>query len=31
VTQADVKRAAARTLGDGKMLVVVAGRPSGLA
>jgi zinc protease len=30
VTQADVKRAAARTLGDGEMLVVVAGRPTGL-
>jgi zinc protease len=31
VTQADVKRAAARTLGDGEMLVVVAGRPTGIA
>jgi zinc protease len=27
VTQEDVRRAAARTLGDGRMLVVVAGRP----
>jgi zinc protease len=31
VTQDDVKRAAARTLGDGEMLVVVAGRPTGIA
>jgi zinc protease len=30
VTQADIRRAAERTLGDGKMLVVVAGRPVGL-
>lgn len=30
VTQADIRRAAARTLGDGKMLVVAAGRPTGL-
>ena len=29
VTQADIRRAAERTLGDGKMLVVVAGRPVG--
>ena len=29
VTQADIRRAAARTLGDGKMLVVAAGRPTG--
>lgn len=28
VTQADIRRAAARTLGDGQMLVVVAGRPT---
>ena len=27
VTQADIRRAAERTLGDGKMLVVIAGRP----
>ena len=31
VTQDDVRRAAARTIGAGEMLVVVAGRPSGLA
>jgi zinc protease len=30
VTQDDIRRAAARTLDDGKMLVVVAGRPVGL-
>ena len=30
VTQADVARAAARTLADGRMLVVAAGRPVGL-
>ena len=30
VTQADIRRAAERTLGDGEMLVVVAGRPTGL-
>jgi zinc protease len=30
VTQADVRRAAERTLDDGAMLVVVAGRPVGL-
>ena len=30
VTQDDIRRAAARTLGDGEMLVVVAGRPTGL-
>jgi zinc protease len=30
VTQDDIRRAAARTLDDGEMLVVVAGRPSGL-
>ena len=30
VTQADIRRAADRTLGDGRMLVVVAGRPTGL-
>ena len=30
VTQADIARAAERTLGDGKLLVVVAGRPVGL-
>ncbi|GJE25520.1 M16 family metallopeptidase [Methylobacterium organophilum] len=30
VTQADIRRAGARTLGDGKMLVVAAGRPTGL-
>lgn len=29
VTQADIRRAAARTLGDGRMLVVAAGRPTG--
>lgn len=29
VNQADIRRAAARTLGDGKMLVVAAGRPTG--
>jgi zinc protease len=28
VTQQDIRRAAARTLGDGEMLVVVAGRPT---
>jgi zinc protease len=31
VTQADIARAAERTLGDGKLLVVVAGRPVGIA
>jgi zinc protease len=31
VTQADIRRAAARTLDDGEMLVVVAGRPVGIA
>ena len=30
VTQADIRRAAARTLDDGDMLVVVAGRPVGI-
>ncbi len=30
VTRADVMRAATRVLGDGRMLVVVAGRPEGL-
>jgi zinc protease len=30
VTQADIARAAERTLGDGKLLVVVGGRPVGL-
>src|SRR3954469_5689956 len=30
VTQEDVRRAAARTLGDGRMLVVIAGRPTGV-
>jgi zinc protease len=30
VTQADIRRAGARTLGDGRMLVVAAGRPTGL-
>jgi zinc protease len=30
VTQAEVRRAAARTIGAGEMLVVVAGRPTGL-
>ena len=30
VTQADIRRAADRTLGDGKMLVVIAGRPTGI-
>jgi zinc protease len=30
VTQADIRRAAERTLGDGRLLVVVAGRPVGL-
>ncbi len=30
VTQDDIRRAAERTLGDGKLLVVVAGRPVGL-
>jgi zinc protease len=31
VTQDDIRRAAERTLGDGKLLVVVAGRPVGLS
>ncbi len=31
VTQDDVRRAAARTLNDAQMLVVIAGRPTGLA
>ena len=31
VTQADIRRAAERTIGDGTMLVVAAGRPVGLA
>ncbi|HEX2554159.1 MAG TPA: pitrilysin family protein [Microvirga sp.] len=30
VTQADIRRAATRILGDGSMLVVIAGRPTGL-
>jgi zinc protease len=30
VTQADIRRAAERTLGDGQLLVVIAGRPTGL-
>ncbi|GJD34336.1 M16 family metallopeptidase [Methylobacterium aerolatum] len=30
VTQADIRRAAARTFADGKMLIVAAGRPVGL-
>ncbi len=30
VTQADVRRAAERVLGDGRLLVVIAGRPTGL-
>ena len=30
VTQADIRRAAARTLGDGKLLVVAAGRPTAM-
>jgi zinc protease len=30
VTQDDIRRAAARILGDGDMLVVIAGRPTGL-
>ncbi len=30
VTQADIRRAAARTFADGQMLVVAAGRPQGL-
>jgi zinc protease len=30
VTQADIRRAAEHTLGDGRMLVVIAGRPTGL-
>ena len=30
VTESDIRRAAERTLGDGKLLVVVAGRPTGL-
>jgi zinc protease len=30
VTQADIRRAAERTLGDGNLLVVIAGRPTGL-
>ena len=30
VTQDDIRRAAERTLGDGSMLVVIAGRPTGL-
>lgn len=30
VTQDDIRRAADRTIGDGKLLVVVAGRPTGL-
>ena len=29
VTQADIRRAAERTLGDGRMLAVAAGRPTG--
>ena len=29
VTQDDIRRAAARTIGDGSMLVVIAGRPTG--
>jgi zinc protease len=31
VTQDDIRRAATRTIGDGKLLVVVAGRPDGIA
>ena len=31
VTQDDIRRAADRTIGDGRLLVVVAGRPTGLA
>ena len=30
VTQADIRRAGARTLGNGQMLVVAAGRPTGM-
>jgi zinc protease len=30
VTQDDIRRAAERTIGDGQMLVVIAGRPTGL-
>jgi len=30
VTQADIRKAAERILGDGKMLTVIAGRPTGL-
>jgi zinc protease len=30
VTQADIRRAAERILGDGDLLVVIAGRPTGL-
>jgi zinc protease len=30
VTQADIRRAAEHTLGDGRMLVVIAGRPTGI-
>jgi zinc protease len=31
VTQDDIRRAAERTIGDGKLLVVIAGRPTGIA
>jgi zinc protease len=31
VSQDDIRRAAERTIGDGKLLVVVAGRPTGIA
>jgi zinc protease len=31
VTQNDIRRAADRILGDGNMLVVIAGRPTGLS
>ena len=31
VTQDDIRRAAERIIGDGKLLVVVAGRPTGIA
>ena len=30
VSQADIRRAAERTLGDGRLLVVIAGRPTGM-
>jgi zinc protease len=30
VTQADIRKAAERIFGDGKMLTVIAGRPTGV-